>query len=289
MVSNLNEDLAFKLLEKTFATNKKKKCPITTLLQQINLVNIHGIYAANNSDNIWTSNRVQRRLDYVFTDVVTVSLDTNIRQVVTTAMVTLNSFVVPNKILDKIFTAAASPLPNINGNNNGSTPNIKQDQPLAVLPDEMKIESSTSSSVSGVADDNAWMNVNGQQKFSGWVASILVPGAIFKIKMALLSFLFQLLPGCIGFKSVLQNAVKLFCVEFAFQESLIGVTKVAIGNEVFLTTLKIARFSGVVSVSSSSLSIALHDILLSTSSNNIKTVLGIFGVVMSIKLKPTGL
>ncbi|KAG9284505.1 hypothetical protein G9A89_014109 [Geosiphon pyriformis] len=44
----------------------------------MNLVDIHGIYAANNLDNTWASNRVQRRLDYVFTDVVTVSLITNI-------------------------------------------------------------------------------------------------------------------------------------------------------------------------------------------------------------------
>ncbi|KAG9303233.1 hypothetical protein G9A89_013559 [Geosiphon pyriformis] len=171
------------------------------------------------------------------------------QQAGTTAMVTLNPFVVSDEILGKISTAAASSLPNMDGNSNSSTPNMKQDQPLAVLPDvvifsrfssameakqsiilddlkdwadQMEMESSTPLPVFGIADGSAWMNVNGQQRFSGWVASTLVPGATFKIKMALLNSLFQLLPGCIGLKLVLQNAVKLFCVEFASQESLTG-------------------------------------------------------------------
>ncbi|KAG9297957.1 hypothetical protein G9A89_018785 [Geosiphon pyriformis] len=49
--------------------------------------------------------------------------------------------------------------------------------------------------------------------------------------MALLSFLFQLLPSCIGLKSVSRDAVKLFCVKFASQKSLNSVIKVAINNE----------------------------------------------------------
>ncbi|KAG9297575.1 hypothetical protein G9A89_007650 [Geosiphon pyriformis] len=107
--------------------------------------------------------------------------------------------------------------------------------------------------------------------------------------MALLSFLFQLLSGCIGLKSVARDAVKLFCVEFASQESLTGAIKVAIGNEIFLTTLKIAWSSGVASVSSPSFLVALCNVFLDTSSDNIKSALGIFGVVTSIKLKPAGL
>ncbi|KAG9290707.1 hypothetical protein G9A89_011670 [Geosiphon pyriformis] len=107
--------------------------------------------------------------------------------------------------------------------------------------------------------------------------------------MALLGSLFQLLPGCIGLKSVSRDAVKLFCVEFASQKCLNGATKVAISDEVFLTTLKIAQSSGVASVSSPSLSVALHDIPLGISSDDIKSALGIFGVVTSVKLKPAGL
>ncbi|KAG9300847.1 hypothetical protein G9A89_004477 [Geosiphon pyriformis] len=50
-------------------------------------------------------------------------------------MVILNSFVVPNEIFSKIFTAAASPLPDMDGNSSGPSPKMGQDQPLAVLPD----------------------------------------------------------------------------------------------------------------------------------------------------------
>ncbi|KAG9302192.1 hypothetical protein G9A89_020626 [Geosiphon pyriformis] len=78
VAGDLNEDLAAKSFEETIATNKEKKCPTATLLQQMNLVDIHGIYAVNNPDNTWSANGVQRRLDYVFTDVITALLVTNI-------------------------------------------------------------------------------------------------------------------------------------------------------------------------------------------------------------------
>ncbi|KAG9300858.1 hypothetical protein G9A89_004488 [Geosiphon pyriformis] len=184
-----------------------------------------------------------------------------LQQAVATTMVIPNFFVVPDEILDKIFTAAA-------------TPNMKQDQPLAVLSDMMEIESSVSPPVSDVADDGAWININGQQRFSEWVASTLVSGVTFKIKMALL---------------ISQDAVKLFCVEFASQKCLTGATKRTISDEIFLTTLKIAWSSGIVSVFFSSLSIILHNVLLDISFDDIKTALGIFGVVTSVKLKPAGL
>ncbi|KAG9287793.1 hypothetical protein G9A89_017388 [Geosiphon pyriformis] len=220
------------------------------------------------------------------------------QQTVATAMVTLNPFVVSDEIFSKISTAAASPIPDMDGNSSGTSPKLGQDQPLAVLPDvvlssrsspipvakqsinlddlkdwadQMEMESSVPLPVSGASDAGAWENVNGHQRFSGWVASNLVPGTTFKIKMALL------------------NAVKLFCVEFASQECLNGATKVAIGDEVFLTTLKIARSLGVASVSSPSLLVALHNVPLGVSSDDIKSALGIFGVVTSVKLKPTGL
>ncbi|KAG9297644.1 hypothetical protein G9A89_011159 [Geosiphon pyriformis] len=212
------------------------------------------------------------------------------QQAVTTAMVTLNPFVVPDEIFSKISTATASPIPDMDDNNSSTSPKMSQDQPLAVLPDvvlssrslpipvakqsinpddlkdwadQMEMESTVPPPVSGASDASAWVNVNGRQRFSGWVASNLVPGAIFKIKMALF------------------NAVKLFCVEFASQKCLNGATKVAIGDEVFLTTLKIAQSSEVASVSSPSLSVALRDVPLGASSDDIKSALGIFGVVTS--------
>ncbi|KAG9284780.1 hypothetical protein G9A89_003703 [Geosiphon pyriformis] len=212
------------------------------------------------------------------------------QQAVTTAMVTLNPFVVPDEIFSKISTATASLIPDMDGNNSGTSLKMGQDQPLAVLPDVVLSSRSLPIPVAKQSinpdDLKDWADqmemestVPPQcQRFSGWVASNLVPGSLF-----------QLLPGCIGLKSVSQDAVKLFCVEFASQECLNGATKVAIGDEVFLTTLKIARSSGVASVSSPSLSVALRDVPLGVSSDDIKSALGIFGVVTSVKLKPAGL
>ncbi|KAG9290708.1 hypothetical protein G9A89_011671 [Geosiphon pyriformis] len=57
------------------------------------------------------------------------------QQAVTTAMVTPNPFVVPDEIFSKIFTAAASPIPDMDGNSSSTSPKMGQDQPLAVLPD----------------------------------------------------------------------------------------------------------------------------------------------------------
>ncbi|KAG9294709.1 hypothetical protein G9A89_008188 [Geosiphon pyriformis] len=134
------------------------------------------------------------------------------QQAVTTAMVTPNPFVVPDEIFSKISTAAASPIPDMDDNSSSTSPKMGQDQPLAVLPDvvlsgrsspiPIEMESTVSPPVSGASDTGAWVNVSGCQRFSGWVASNLVSGTTFKIKMALFSSLFQLLSGCIGLKSV---------------------------------------------------------------------------------------
>ncbi|KAG9294823.1 hypothetical protein G9A89_008515 [Geosiphon pyriformis] len=215
------------------------------------------------------------------------------QQAVATAMVTPNPFVVLDEIFSKISTAAASLIPDMDGNSSGTSPKMGQDQLLAVLSDVVLssrlLPIPVAKQFINLDDLKDWAdqmemestNVNGHQRFSGWVASNLVPGAMFKIKMALLSSLFQLLPGCIGLKSVSRDAVKLFCVEFASQECLNGATKVAIGDEVFLTTLKIAWSSGVASVSSPFLSVALCNVSLGASSDDIKSALGIFGVVTS--------
>ncbi|KAG9299079.1 hypothetical protein G9A89_020392 [Geosiphon pyriformis] len=73
VTGDLNEDLSSKSLEKTYVTNKVKACPTAATLQQINLVNMHKMYATNNPEKTWASNGVQKRLDYVFTDAVTAS------------------------------------------------------------------------------------------------------------------------------------------------------------------------------------------------------------------------
>ncbi|KAG9299754.1 hypothetical protein G9A89_013114 [Geosiphon pyriformis] len=136
-------------------------------------------------------------------------------------MVTLNPFVVPDEIFSKISTAAASLLPDMNGNSSSTSSKMGQDQPLAVLPnvtDQIEIESTVFPPVSGAANGRAWKNMNGHQRFSGWVASNLVPSATFKIKIVLL--------------------------------------------------------------------VALYNVPLGISSDNIKTALDMFGVVTSVKLKP---
>ncbi|KAG9297652.1 hypothetical protein G9A89_011167 [Geosiphon pyriformis] len=200
------------------------------------------------------------------------------QQAVTTAMVTPNPFVVPDEIFSKIFTAAASPIPDMDGNSSGTSPKMDQDQPLAVLSDVVLSNRSLPIPV-------AKQSIN-PDNLKDWTDQIemesTVPLSQFLVYL-------MLVLGCIGLKSVSQDAVKLFCVEFASQKCLNSATKVAISDEVFLTTLKIAWSSEVASVSSPSLLVALCDIPLSVSSDDIKSALGIFGVVTSVKLKPAGL
>ncbi|KAG9292203.1 hypothetical protein G9A89_023923 [Geosiphon pyriformis] len=123
------------------------------------------------------------------------------RQSLASAIVTLNPFVVSNEILDEISVALSSTLFKMG-----------QDQPLAVLPnvvsfsksllvlktkqfspvgslvlenwaDHIETESS-SPLVFGATSGGAWETITSRQRFAGWVASILVLGATFKIKLA---------------------------------------------------------------------------------------------------------
>ncbi|KAG9306098.1 hypothetical protein G9A89_016002 [Geosiphon pyriformis] len=48
---------------------------------------------------------------------------------------------------------------------------------------QMEMESSTPSPISGVANGGAWMNVNGRQRFSEWVVSPLVPVALCNVPL----------------------------------------------------------------------------------------------------------
>ncbi|KAG9302215.1 hypothetical protein G9A89_020649 [Geosiphon pyriformis] len=169
------------------------------------------------------------------------------QQAVTTAIVTLNPFVIPDEIFGKISTAAASPLPNMDGNSSSTSPKMGQDQPLAVLPDVVLSSRSLPIPV-------AKQSIN-PDNLKDWADQMEMEST----------------------------------VPPQFLECLNGATKVAIGDEVFLTTLKIAQSSGVASISSFSLSVALCVVLLGASSDDIKSALGIFGVVTSVKLKPAGL
>ncbi|KAG9304240.1 hypothetical protein G9A89_019802 [Geosiphon pyriformis] len=262
----------------------RSSSPVKVLSKRHTWVSLSIVFTTSKSPKIFNNRPVNK---LVFSVLTTTTISTTAtasqmatkaknskkqQQVVTTAMVTLNPFVVSDEILKKIYTAAVSLLSNMNAVlsdvvlSSRSLPVIVAKQSITSdnlkdWADQMEIESTAPPPVSGTANSGAWENVNGCQRFSGWMASNLVPGSTFKIKMVLL------------------NAVKLFCVEFAFQESLNGAIKVAIGNKVFLTTLKIAQFSGVASVSSSLLFVALRNVLLGTFLNDIKSALGIFGVL----------
>ncbi|KAG9301535.1 hypothetical protein G9A89_008387 [Geosiphon pyriformis] len=174
------------------------------------------------------------------------------QQTVTTAMVTPNPFVVLDEIFGRIFTAAASSLPDMDGNSSGTSPKMGQNQPLAMLPDVV-----LSSRLSPIPVAKQSINPDDLKDWADQMEMESTVPSQFLVQLTLVL-------GRIA-------------------------TKVAIGDEVFLTSLKIAWSSEVASVSSPSLSVALCDVPLGTSSDDIKTALGIFGVVTSVKLKSAGL
>ncbi|KAG9296433.1 hypothetical protein G9A89_015025 [Geosiphon pyriformis] len=103
--------------------------------------------------------------------------------------------------------------------------------------------------------------------FAGWVASTLVSGATFKIKLA--------------------HVKTLFCMEFAFQVSLKAVFLIELTSSVCLATLKIAKFLVVSKSGSLSAAVALCNMSLNMSTINIKTVLSVFGMFTYVMLKST--
>ncbi|KAG9287413.1 hypothetical protein G9A89_023785 [Geosiphon pyriformis] len=227
-------------------------------------------------------------------------------QLLASAIVTLNPFVVSNEILDEISIALS-----------GTLSKIGQDQPLAVLPNvvffgrsllvlEAKQSSSVGSSVlgnwadqmetdsssplvSGAIFDGAWETINSRQRFAGWVASTLVSGATFRIKLAHVKAVFQSVHGFLGTKSVLKDNVKLFCVEFASQQSLEAAFLVELTSSVHLTTLKIAKSLVVSESGSSPAAVVLRDMPLGVSAADIKLALSVFGSVACVVLKPAGI
>ncbi|KAG9302117.1 hypothetical protein G9A89_020551 [Geosiphon pyriformis] len=227
-------------------------------------------------------------------------------QSLASAIVTLNPFVVPNEILDEISVVSS-----------GTLSKIGQDQPLAVLSNvvfsgrsspvlEAKQSSPVGSSVlgnwadqmetdlssplvSGATSGSAWETITNHQRFAGWVASTLVPGATFKIKLAHVKTVFQSVHGFLGAKSVSKNNVKLFCMEFASQQSLEAAFLIELTSSVCLVTLKIAKSLVVSEFGSSSAAVALHDIPLGVSAADIKLALSVFGSVTRVVLKPAGI
>ncbi|KAG9296002.1 hypothetical protein G9A89_011854 [Geosiphon pyriformis] len=125
--------------------------------------------------------------------------------------------------------------------------------------------------------------------FAGWVASILVLGATFKIKLVYVKTVFQSVHGFLGAKSMLKDNVKLFCVKFASQMSLEAAFLVELTSFVYLATLKIAKSLVISESGSLSAAVALHDVPLGMSVANIKMALSVFGSVTYVVLKLVGI
>ncbi|KAG9306684.1 hypothetical protein G9A89_004231 [Geosiphon pyriformis] len=227
-------------------------------------------------------------------------------QSLASTIVTPNLFVVPNEILDEISVASS-----------GMSSKMGQDQPLAVLPNvvfsgrslpvlEVKQSPSVGSPVFknwadqmetdlfpslvfGATSGGAWETITSRQRFAGWVASTLVPSATFKIKLAHVKTVFQSVHGFLGAKSVLKDNVKLFCVEFASQQSLDAAFLVELTSSVHLVILKIAKSLVVSEFGSSSAAVALYDVSLGVSAADIKLAFSVFGSVTHVVLKPAGI
>ncbi|KAG9294934.1 hypothetical protein G9A89_003967 [Geosiphon pyriformis] len=123
---------------------------------------------------------------------------------------------------------------------------------------------------------------------SGDVASTLVSGATFKIKLAYVKTVFQSIHGFLSAKSVLKDNVKLFYVEFVSQVFLKAVFLVELTSSVHLASLKIAK-SLIISESGSLFAaVVLCDMPLGMSAADIKTALSVFGSVTCVVLKPAG-
>ncbi|KAG9299969.1 hypothetical protein G9A89_009697 [Geosiphon pyriformis] len=179
-------------------------------------------------------------------------------QLLVSTIVTPNPFVVPNEILDKISIVLFS-----------TSSKIDQDQPLAVLPNVV-----SSNKSSPVLEAKQSLPV-GSSVFGNWadqmetdsspslVASTLVSGATFKIK--------------------------LVHVKTVFQSSLEAVFLVELTSSVHLATLKIAKSLVVSESGSFSAAVVLCDVLLGVFTANVKLALSVFGSVTCVVLKPAGI
>ncbi|KAG9292062.1 hypothetical protein G9A89_017962 [Geosiphon pyriformis] len=154
--------------------------------------------------------------------------------------------------------------------------------------DQMETESSPPL-VSGTTSGGAWETITSHQRFTGWVASTLVPGATFKIKLAYIKTVFQSVHGFLGAKSVSKDNIKLFCMKFASQQFLEAAFLVELTSSVHLTTLKIAKSLVVSESGSSPAAVALRNVPLGVSTADVKLALNVFGSVTGVVLKPAGI
>ncbi|KAG9300379.1 hypothetical protein G9A89_010003 [Geosiphon pyriformis] len=215
---------------------------------------------------------------------VFLSIDSAPNQLLASAIVTPNPFVVPNEILDEIFIVLSD-----------TSSKMGQNQPLAVLPNVVSsgrsspvLETKQSLSVGSSVLGN-WADQMETELSSPLMASTLMFGATFKIKLAHIKAVFQSVHGFLGAKSVLKDNMKLFCVEFVSQVFLEAVFLIELTSSVHLVTLKIAKSLVVSEFGSSFAAVVLYDVLLGMSAANIKTALSVFGSVTYVVLKSTGI
>ncbi|KAG9286790.1 hypothetical protein G9A89_012340 [Geosiphon pyriformis] len=194
-------------------------------------------------------------------------------QSLASAIVTPNPFVVPNEI-----SIASS----------GMSSKIGQDQPLAVLPNVVSsnrllpvLEAKQSPPVGSPVFEN-WAN----QIETDSSPSLVFGATSGGIKLAHVKTVFQSVHGFLGAKSVSKDNVKLFCVEFASQQSLEAAFLVELTSSICLATLKIAKSLVVSESGSLPAAVVLHDVSLGVFAADVKLALSVFGSVTRVVLKP---
>ncbi|KAG9286225.1 hypothetical protein G9A89_014211 [Geosiphon pyriformis] len=193
-------------------------------------------------------------------------------QLLAFAIVTPNLFVVPNEILDEISVASS-----------GTSFKMSQDQPLAVLPNvvsfgrlSLVLEAKQSSFV-------------GLPVLGNWADQMKTDSFPPLIKLAHVKAVFQSVHGFLDAKSVSKDNVKLFCIEFASQQSLETAFLVELTSFVHLATFKIAKSLVVFESGSPPAAVALHDVSLGVSAADVKVALSMFGSVTRVVLKPASI
>ncbi|KAG9295695.1 hypothetical protein G9A89_001712 [Geosiphon pyriformis] len=173
-------------------------------------------------------------------------------QSLVSAIVTPNSFVIPNEILDEIFIASSS-----------TSSKMGQDQPLTVLSNMV-----SSGKLSPVVEAKQSPSV-GSPVLGNWADQMETDSSPPLIKLVYVKTVFQSVHGFLGAKSVLKDNVKLFCMEFASQQSLEAAFLVELTSSVHLTTLKIAKSLVVSESGSSPAVVALRDVPLDVSAADV--------------------
>ncbi|KAG9292719.1 hypothetical protein G9A89_008307 [Geosiphon pyriformis] len=258
--------------------------PVKVLLKRHTWVSLSVVSTLTKSPKVFNNRPVNKLVFFSIDSTSGVSNTTSLKKMVkktkssekwgqslASAIVILNSFVVPNEILDEISVVLSSTLSK-----------MSQDQLLVVLPNVQII------AVSGATFGSVWETITSHQRFVEWVTSTLMSGATFKIKLAHVKTVFQSVYGLLDAKSVSKDNVNLFCMEFAFQMSLEAAFLVELTSSVYLATFKIAKSLVISESGSSSAAVALCNVSLGVSAVDIKTAFNVFNSIIHVVLKPIG-